>query len=58
MTRSTWHGGGNTGVPPSPCLDWYPGMRLYQAWPEGTPGRTVNVTVRGYAKHEFRKLTR
>jgi hypothetical protein len=58
ITRNTWHGGGNTGVPPSPCNDWYPGMELY-APAAGTPNRVVNLAVRGYAKHSIRRrLTR
>ena len=51
VVRSEWIGGGNKGVPPSPCLDWYPGMKLYRPVVEGTPLRSVKVTVRGYARH-------
>ena len=51
VTRSEWIGGGNIGVPPSPCLDWYPGMMLYRKAAKGAPPRTVKVTVRGYAAH-------
>lgn len=58
LVRSAWHGGGNIGVPPSPCIDWHPGMQLYAAAADGGPNRIVNVTVRGYARHEFRTLTR
>jgi TonB family protein len=51
VVRNEWIGGGNKGVPPSPCLDWYPEMRLYRPAAEGTAIRTVKVTVRGYAAH-------
>ena len=53
VTRNEWLGGGNSGVPPSPCLDWYPGMKLYVRARKGSPARTVRVTVRGHAEHPW-----
>jgi TonB family protein len=55
VTSSRFFGGGNVGVPPSPCLDWYPTMKLYLPAEEGAPPRTVKLTVRGYAAHAFRR---
>lgn len=55
VLRNHWVGGGNRGTPPSPCLDWYPKMRLYAPAPQGASARFVDVTVRAYAKHSIRR---
>jgi protein TonB len=51
LGRNQWLGGGNRGVPPDPCLDWYPGMKLYAPAAEGTPPRKIKLALRGYAAH-------